>query len=102
MKMILFTFNGLLLVFSFLFLLCGVGAVIIDAARSIGGSMGQFTSLNEVLSGWLLNTGITFKYVHEQGLIAHVSGRILDLPAWAVFMTMALFLYLISNLFKKA
>lgn len=105
MKKILATLNRLLfqllLLCSLLSLLCGIATIIIDAARSIGGSAIVLTSLQNMLAdfgvGNVLGAGKP-----AEGFMGMVADYFLALPAAALFMALALVFYLMSYIFKRS
>lgn len=101
MKVIGFILNRLLLLFALLFLLGGVAAVIIDAARSIGSSVVTFTSLSGMMLDFGFQNGLE-ESVQVEGFAGGVIEYLFNLPAVAVLMALALFFYLLSYIFKKA
>ncbi|MFK4823738.1 hypothetical protein ACI0FM_02900 [Paenochrobactrum sp. BZR 588] len=100
MLMILAVLNRLFLLCSVLFLLCGIGVAIVDAARSIGSSLLVFTSLHDLLSEWQGDAGQFFGDAQPQGLADMALEQFFDLPVLAIFMALALLLYLVSYIFK--
>ncbi|GAA0598654.1 hypothetical protein [Paenochrobactrum glaciei] len=101
MKVIGLILNRLLLLCALLFLLSGVAAVIIDAARSIGGSVVTFTSLSGVMLDFGFQNGLE-ESVHADGFAGGFVEYLFNLPAVAVLMALALLFYLLSYIFKKA
>lgn len=101
MKVIGLILNRLLLLFALLFLLGGVAAVIIDAARSIGGSVVTLTSLSGMMLDFGFQNGLE-ESVHVEGFAGGAIEYLFNLPAVAVLMALALFFYLLSYIFKKA
>ena len=101
MKVIGFILNRLLLLCALLFLIGGVAAVIIDAARSIGGSVVTLTSLSGMMLDFGLQNGLE-ESVQADRFAGGVIEYLFNLPAVAVLMALALFFYLLSYIFKKA
>lgn len=98
--MILVVLNRFFLLWSFLFLLGGTGVVIIDAARSIGSSELILTSLYDLMLKWKGSVWQFFHDIEPQGFADMAFHTIFHLPAFAVFMTLALLFYVLSYIFK--